>query len=115
MRPTRKRSGGPTISRSFDGDHLQTSIMDPRIFARSARGDTMSDVNQRKADYPVDPQFLARWSPRSFRPEPISNDELMTLFEAARWAPSSYNSQPWNFIYATRESSDWEPFLELLI
>ena len=49
----------------------------------------------------VDRLFIDRWSPRSFSPEPLSEDEINTLFEAARWAPSSGNSQPWHFYYAT--------------
>ena len=39
----------------------------------------------------------------------------MTIFEAARWAPSAFNAQPWRFLYAKRESADWERFLGLLI
>lgn len=46
--------------------------------------------------------------------EPMTHDELMTLFEAARWAPSSYNAQPWRFIYAHRESEHWQTFFGLL-
>ena len=37
------------------------------------------------------------------------------MLEAARWAASSYNSQPWRFVYALRESADWERFLQLLV
>jgi len=39
----------------------------------------------------------------------------MSLFEAARWAPSSYNNQPWRFIYAERDSEYWDAFLSLLV
>ena len=46
--------------------------------------------------------------------EEISNETLMMLFEAARWAPSSFNNQPWRFIYAKRNSSYWQTFLDLL-
>jgi len=45
--------------------------------------------------------------------EPLEDDEFLPLFEAARWAPSSRNEQPWRFLYATRESEAWETFLEL--
>jgi nitroreductase len=48
----------------------------------------------------IDSQFLDRWSPRSFDPTPLTADQLSTLFEAARWAPSCYNEQPWLFLYA---------------
>jgi nitroreductase len=47
--------------------------------------------------------------------EEISDDELMSLFEAARWAPSSYNNQPWRFLYAKRNTPYWSVFFDLLI
>lgn len=62
----------------------------------------------------VDPLFLARWSPRAFADEPVAEDELEALFEAARWAPSSYNEQPWRFVYATSDE-DRERFAEALL
>ena len=46
--------------------------------------------------------FIERWSPRSFLPDPIPDDELEAIFEAARWAPSCFNAQPWRFAYATQ-------------
>ncbi|MBU2476233.1 nitroreductase family protein [Candidatus Micrarchaeota archaeon] len=46
--------------------------------------------------------------------EKISDKELMSLFEAAKWAPSSANNQPWKFIYAKRESEHWQKFFDLL-
>lgn len=49
----------------------------------------------------LDQVFLNRWSTRAFSSEPLSDGEINTLFEAARWAPSSSNSQPWLFLYAT--------------
>jgi nitroreductase len=45
--------------------------------------------------------------------EPLDSEEFLPLFEAARWAPSSRNEQPWRFHYATRESDAWETFLQL--
>jgi nitroreductase len=74
----------------------------------------MTKANSRTADYPIDALFLERWSPRAFTDEPISERELMTLLEAARWAPSSYNSQPWRFLYARRGTEHWPTFLGLL-
>jgi nitroreductase len=56
--------------------------------------------NTRKAEYPIDPIFLNRWSPRAMSGESLSDDELMPLFEAARWAPSSFNAQQRRFLYA---------------
>jgi nitroreductase len=49
----------------------------------------------------LDPVFLERWSPRSFSHEPVSDAELAAVFEAARWAPSWMNNQPWHFVYGT--------------
>jgi len=69
----------------------------------------------RKADFPILPVILHRWSPRAMSGEEISHEELMTLFEAARWAPSSYNGQPWRFLYATRNSSHFKTFFDLLM
>jgi nitroreductase len=70
---------------------------------------------KRKADHPIDDIFLNRWSPRAMTGEPISEEELRVLFEAARWAPSSYNNQPWRFLYARRDSVHWQTFLGLLV
>ena len=75
----------------------------------------MTTVGNRTSDYPIDPLFLERWSPRAFTGEAISETDLMTMFEAARWASSSYNSQPWRFVYARRDTPDWERMLGLLI
>ncbi|MEJ0017831.1 MAG: nitroreductase family protein [Acetobacteraceae bacterium] len=71
-------------------------------------------VNGRSASFPIDPLFLERWSPRAFTGEAIDEVELLTMFEAARWAPSSHNSQPWRFLYARRFTPHWERFLGLL-
>lgn len=68
----------------------------------------------RDPEYPILPLFLNRWSPRAMSGESMEEEEFMPLFEAARWAPSSYNNQSWRFIYATRESKNWDTFLSLL-
>lgn len=72
-------------------------------------------MNHRTPDYPIDPLILNRWSPRAMAKEPISEQELRSLFEAARWAPSSSNSQPWVFLYAKNGSNHWETFFNLLV
>ena len=69
----------------------------------------------RKPFYPINEIFINRWSPRAMSGELITKDELFTLFEAARWSPSSYNAQPWRFLYATRDSEHWKTFLNLLV
>ena len=75
----------------------------------------MATINGRTSELPVDPMFLQRWSPRAFTGEAIPHETLMTIFEAARWAPSCFNAQPWRFCYARRDSPRWEEFLGFLI
>ena len=76
----------------------------------------LPDVEEfRKADYPIESLFLRRWSPRAMSGEAISREEMLTLFEAARWAPSTYNEQEWRFLYALRDTPKWQTFLELLV
>ncbi|MDE1811779.1 MAG: nitroreductase family protein [Thaumarchaeota archaeon] len=69
----------------------------------------------RSMTFEINPIIVNRWSPRSFVPSEISDKELFSLFESARWAPSSSNSQPWRFIYAKRDSPNWNDFFNLLI
>lgn len=71
-------------------------------------------LQHRTADYPVEKVFLQRWSPRAMSGEAIADNELMTLFEAARWAPSTYNEQEWRFLYARRDGQHWATFMKLL-
>ncbi len=75
----------------------------------------MAATNSRDAHHPVEPFFLERWSPRAFDSSPLDDADLRTLFEAARWAPSAFNGQPWVFLYARRDTAEWERFLDLLI
>ena len=75
----------------------------------------MKTINDRTTEYPIDDVFLKRFSPRAMSGESVSKEELMTLFEAARWAPSASNIQPWRFIYATRDTPEFEKIFSLLI
>jgi nitroreductase len=68
----------------------------------------------RKREHGVDPIFINRWSPRAMSGDEISDEELMKLFEAARWAPSSYNNQSWRFLFAKKNTSNWKLFFDLL-
>ncbi|MBE0471108.1 MAG: nitroreductase family protein [Methyloprofundus sp.] len=68
----------------------------------------------RATEHQINPLFVNRWSPRNFSGENIDDATLLQFFEAARWAPSSYNSQPWRFIYAKNNSEQWATFLNLL-
>jgi nitroreductase len=72
-------------------------------------------MSERHADHPVDPLFLERWSPRAFDGSQMPEADVLTLFEAARWAPSAFNAQPWRFLYARRGDPDWARFLDLLV
>jgi nitroreductase len=72
-------------------------------------------MSPRQPDHAVDPLFIRRWSPRAFDGSAMPDEDLLTIFEAARWAPSAFNSQPWRFLYAKRGDADWERFLSLLI
>jgi nitroreductase len=76
----------------------------------------LPDATQcRKADYPIETLFLKRWSPRALSGEALSEGEIMSLFEAARWAPSTYNEQEWRFLYARRDTQHWQTFFDLLM
>jgi nitroreductase len=74
-----------------------------------------SETREPQAQHPVDELFLDRWSPRALSGEGVTDEELMTLFEAARWAPSSYNNQPWRILYARRETEQWPVFFNLMV
>ena len=75
---------------------------------------TMKTVNTRTTEYDIDDVFLKRFSPRAMSGEIVAKDALMTLFESARFAPSSNNIQPWRFIYAIKGTPDFDLFLSFL-
>jgi len=59
--------------------------------------------------------ILNRWSPRALSGEAVSDTDLRSLFEAARWAPSAFNGQPWRFLYARKGSPHWDTFFDLMV
>ena len=75
----------------------------------------MKTLNERTTEYNINDLFLNRYSPRAMSGESVSQEELMTIFEAARWAPSSRNEQPWRFLYATQGTPDFNLFLSFLV
>src|SRR5436853_678799 len=77
----------PIIRRSSSSDH---------------RGAIMPD-KKAMPDFPIQEVLAKRWSPYAFADKPVSPADLCSLFEAARWAPSSYNEQPWSYIVATKD------------
>ena len=70
--------------------------------------------NPRIASADVDPLFINRWSPRSFSDERLTDAEIASIFEGARWSPSSFNRQPWLFVYET-DGPDRETFDSILM
>ena len=75
-------------------------------------------MNIKKAvtDYPIQPALSDRWSPYGFEERLVVASDLCSLFEAARWAASSYNEQPWNYIMATKENpQEFEQLLSCLV
>jgi len=71
--------------------------------------------DHRQPEHPVEPIIVNRWSPRAMSGQPLKEPELLTLFEAARWAPSSYNEQEWRFLYALQDTRNWPTFFDLLV
>jgi nitroreductase len=74
----------------------------------------MTQATNRNAAHDINPIFVDRWSPRAYTGEAIDDATLLSLFEAARWAPSANNSQPWRFIYAKSGSAHWNSLFSLL-
>ncbi len=69
-----------------------------------------------KTDHPVQEMIATRYSPYAFSDRPVSGADLRSIFEAARWAPSSYNEQPWSYIVATKEDAgEFERLLSCLV
>ena len=68
----------------------------------------------RIASAEVDPLFINRWSPRSFSSDPLTDAEIASIFEGVRWSPSSFNRQPWLFVYET-DGPDREVFESILM
>lgn len=69
---------------------------------------TAAFANPRQPDHPVDALFVERWSPRAFAPDAMRQEDVLTVLEAARWAPSSSNRQPWRFVWALRGEAGFD-------
>lgn len=72
-------------------------------------------MTTRQANSRIHQLLVDRWSPRSFDGSEMPQADLDIIFEAAGWAPSAFNYQPWRFLYAKRGDANWERFLSLLI
>lgn len=67
-------------------------------------------------EHPIHDIIRSRWSPRAFDARPVEQEKLLSLLEAARWAPSSYNYQPWSFIVATKDDpTEYSRLLSTLV
>ncbi|CDZ38022.1 Nitroreductase [Neorhizobium galegae bv. officinalis] len=74
----------------------------------------MTSSNTRDSEFPIDTFFLDRWSPRAFTEETIDQATMLTILDAAHWAPSSGNNQPWRFIYALRGTPYFPVLVDIL-
>lgn len=74
----------------------------------------MKTVNERTTEYDIKDLFLERYSSRAMSGELVFENEVMTLLDAARWAPSAFNAQPWRFLYAVKGTSDFDLFFSFL-
>lgn len=74
--------------------------------------DSLIDFSVRRTLPNVDPQFTRRWSPRAMKKHPIPAEDLASIVEAARWAPSCFNDQPWRIYTST--SNTFDAYLDLL-
>lgn len=75
----------------------------------------METSKLRTPDAQVDRLFLERWSPRALTGDPLTQQQIDTLFEATRWAPSAFNRQPWLFMYETIGGKDRELFEQVMV
>lgn len=76
----------------------------------------MNDHKRATPNHPIHELIAGRWSPYAFSERPVSDDDLRSLFEAARWAASSYNEQPWSYLVATKANpEEFERLLSCLV
>lgn len=66
-------------------------------------------------DHKIHDLIKNRWSPRKFADTPVSDTDLQSLFEAGRWAPSSYNHQPWNIVWGKKGSEAYDRIFNVLV
>ncbi len=64
---------------------------------------------------PLHPHLIHRWSPRAFSPQKVSVEQLTSIFEAARWSPSSSNEQPWRFVVGCKGDETYERIFSTLV
>ena len=91
---------------------LTAAWWEPLTSAATEIGKVIVTDKKTSTDYPIHELLAKRWSPYGFEERSVSQSDLRSLFEAARWAASSYNEQPWSFLVARREEP--EEFARLL-
>jgi nitroreductase len=77
--------------------------------------DTIEMMKQPDAGFTIHPLLAARWSPRAYSHTPVESEKLQRIFEAARWAPSSSNIQPWYFLVGYRGDEVYKGIAESLV
>src|SRR5262249_33728488 len=98
-----KPVGGPMRRHRVLRRHLDTTRKADDVLADVVSPEVQTE---RKVNYGIAPLLIDRWSPRSMTGEPLADEDLFPLLEAARWAPSSYNGQLWRFIIARRQNQE---------
>ena len=91
---------------SIDTPSKETSqllLNPPPLLAPPSR--MYSNTMRKSLYHKLMPACLQRWSPRAFSAEGLAEEEVKTLFEAARWAPSFFNEQPWRFVYTQEQKA----------
>src|SRR5207253_2454583 len=114
----RHRPAAAPVQPAVRGDGALRGAGDRSTTGRGGRGGVMSAPADKQAvtRYPVDPLIRERWSPRAFADRPVDRETLGSLLEAARWAASCNNEQPWIFIVARKEDGPaFERILRCLV
>jgi nitroreductase len=75
----------------------------------------IESIKQPALDYPVHPLIASRWSPRAYDTRPVEREKLQRIFEAARWAASSNNLQPWYFLVGIKGDEVFNKIVETLV
>lgn len=75
----------------------------------------LQNIKHAKTESPVHDLILQRWSPRAFSEQPVTDDDLRTLFTAASWAASSYNEQPWRFLLGRKGDQTYKKIFDSLV
>lgn len=74
----------------------------------------MKDRKKADTSYNIHPLIAERWSPRAFSDQPVARENILKLFDAARWAASSFNEQPWRFLIGMKGDDSYNKLLETL-